>query len=261
VSGDYAYLSDLYWMNSKTYTGNVVGRDCNTANEIIISNDDKFFRKGVGFHAVSGNYDAYIDVNVEGLGFTKLAAYVGVSESLSPHDISMAAVKFAVFGDGVKLWESGTLRFAQPMEAMECDITGVKILRLAVAGAPGISGAWATYGGAVISKSGNVTDEMLFEDYSFEPLPEDTTDAPTEPTTEAPTEPATEAPTDPVTEAPTAEGTVPATEAPTKVPAADGTAAPVETDPPKGGCGAALACGALTATAAAAVVFKKRKED
>ncbi len=171
VSGDYAYLSDLYWKDNATYSGNVVGRDCNTANEIIFSTDGKFFAKGVGFHAISSDYAAYIDVNVDGLGFTKFAAYYGVCETLTSHDISMASVKFAVFGDGQKLFESDAIKFGEPMKAMDCDITGVKTLRIAVAGAPAISGAWGTWGGAVISKSGNITDEMLYSEYTFEPMP------------------------------------------------------------------------------------------
>jgi len=187
VSGDFAYLSDLYWVDNATYSGNVVGRDCNTANEIIFSSDDKFFEKGVGFHAVSGQYAAYIDVNLEGLGYTKFAAYYGVCETLTSHDISMASIKFAVFGDGQKLFESDTVKFGEPMKPMECDITDVKILRLAVAGAPSISGAWGTWGGAVISKSGEINDDMLYSEYTFEPLPPET-DAeetqPTEPDTE-----------------------------------------------------------------------------
>ena len=264
VSGDYAYVSDLYWLDAKTYTGNVVGRDCNTANEIIFSNDGKFFPKGVGFHAVSGNYDAYVDVNIEGLGFTKLAAYYGVCETLTPHDISMAQVKFAVFGDGAKLWESGTMQFGEDMLPMDCDVTGVKTLRLAVAGAPGISGAWGTYGGAVLSKSGEITDDLLFSEFSFD---EPVTDAPvTDPETPTETDPETPTETDPATNPVTQPDTTPEpdTPAPTE-PTTTAPETPDESDtrPQKKGCGAALgmASVAIPLTACAAIVLKKRKED
>jgi hypothetical protein len=257
VSGDYAYISDLYWLDTKTYTGNVVGRDCNTANEIIFSNDGKFFGKGVGFHAVSGSYDAYLDINIEGLGFTKLAAYYGVCETLTSHDISMAQVKFAVFGDGAKLWESGTMRFGEDMLPMECDITGVKTLRLAVAGAPGISGAWGTYGGAILSKSGEITDDLLFSEFSFD---EPATDTPaTDPDTPAETDPVTDPVTEPNT---TSEPETPASTEPAVTTAPEATV-PSYTEPVGKGCGSALgmtACG-ITAAACAAVALKKRKED
>lgn len=194
VSGDLAYVSDLYFKSSSTYSGNVVGRDCNTANEIIFSTDGKFFPKGVGFHASSGDYTAYADVNIEGLGFTKFAAYVGVCETLSPHDISMASVGFALFGDGEKLWESGAVKFGEAMKPMEADISGVKILRLAVRGMPSISGAWATWGGAVMSRSGNIKDTDIYSDKSLEDLfgDTDTTPAVTDKDDVTDTEPLTE---------------------------------------------------------------------
>ena len=251
VSGDYAYVSDLYWMDNNTYPGNVVGRDCNTANEIIFSNDGKFFAKGVGFHASSGDYTSFVDVNIEGLGFTKFAAYYGVCETLTAHDITMASVKFAVFGDGVKLWESDAMKFGQDMASMDCDISGVSVLRLAVAGAPGIGGAWGTWGGAVISKSGNITDDMIYLD------PADVTEPPME--TDSPTEPET----NPVTEP----STVPETEAKTAAPTEPETTVPVtdtesETQPQKKGCGAAMSTASVgIALTACAALLRKKKED
>ena len=244
VSGDYAYVSDLYWMDNNTYPGNVVGRDCNTANEIIFSNDGKFFDKGVGFHATSSDYTSYVDVNIEGLGFTRFAAYYGVCETLTAHDITMASVKFAVFGDGVKLWESDAMKFGQDMAPMDCDISGVSVLRLAVAGAPGIGGAWGTWGGAVISKSGNITDGMIYLD------PADVTEPPTESETDPVTEPETAPATEQDTTAPENQVTVPETD-----PESD-------TQPQKNGCGAVIGtASAGIALTACAAVLNKKKED
>ena len=245
VSGDYAYVSDLYWMDNNTYPGNVVGRDCNTANEIIFSSDGKFFEKGVGFHATSSDFTSYVDVNIEGLGFTKFAAYYGVCETLTAHDISMASVKFAVFGDGVKLWESDAIKFDEAMKAMDCDISGVSVLRLAVAGAPGISGAWGTWGGAVLSKSGNIEDGMIYVD------PADMTEQPTEPKTDTTTEPET---------LPTTDQDTPALENEDAVPETDSV---FDTQPQKKGCGAAIGTASvgISLTAGAAVALKKKRED
>ena len=253
VSGDYAYISDLYWVTNQAYNGGSAIRDGNCAGEYIWSCDLKRFPKGIGIHAASSSYNAYVDINIEGAGYTKLASYVGVCETLSGNDISMAAVKFTVIGDGKTLFQSDTMRYGQPMEYMECDVTGVKTLRLAVAGAPSISGAWCIWGGAVLSKSGDVSDISFYRELVIEnPTPE--TDPPEE-TTEAPAE----TPTDPVTEAPT----TPETEAPTETP----TEAPVETPAPSdtaetdGGCKSALAGVAVLATGAAALALTKRKED
>lgn len=272
VSGDYAYLSDLYWKDNATYPGNVVGRDCNTANEIIFSADGKFFEKGVGFHAVSGDYAAYIDVNIDGLGFTKFAAYFGVCETLTPHDISMACIKFAVFGDGKMLFESDPIRFGEPMKPMDCDITGVKNLRLAVAGAPSISGAWGTWGGAVISKSGEITDDMLYSEYTFEPMPpevdtEESTSPEVDTETVTPPETNTEAITSPSDEIPTEAVTSPETEALSEVQtpyesnestSVANTQAPADS----GGCGSTLSASLLLMLlGGAAVCIRNRKRE
>ena len=253
VSGDYAYISDLYWVTNQAYNGGSAIRDGNCAGEYIWSCDLKRFPKGIGIHAASSSYNAYVDINIEGIGYTKLASYIGVCETLTGNDISMAAVKFTVIGDGKTLFQSDTMRYGQPMEYMECDVTGVKTLRLAVAGAPSISGAWCIWGGAVLSKSGDVSDISFYRELVIEnPTPE--TDPPEE-TTEAPAE----TPTDPVTEAPT----TPETEAPTETPTETPTEAPAPSDTAEadGGCKSALAGVAILATGAAALALTKRKED
>ncbi len=257
LDGDYTYVSDLYWLDTVTYPGNSDGRDSNTCNEMIFSSDGTYFPKGVGLHATSGDYSAYVEVNIEGLGYTKFAAYYGVCETLSGHDISMATVKLAVFGDGKMLFESEAMAFGEPMKPMTCDITGVKTLKLAVAGAPGIAGAWATWGGAVLSKSGEITDDMLFEAENVFDVTEpevtepDVTEAPTgaltEPATEPVTEATTEVPTEAVSKADTAEASDPATE-------------PV-TEAPAGGCASSMAGAAVLTVSAAAVLTRKKKEE
>ncbi len=264
LEGDYTYVSDLHWLDTVTYPGNSDGRDSNTCNEMIFSADGTYFPKGVGLHATSGDYTAFVEVNIDGLGYTRFAAYYGVCETLSAHDISMATVKLAVFGDGELLFESETMTYGEPMKAMDCDITGVKTLRLAVAGAPGIAGAWATWGGAVLSRSGEITDDMLFQaEDMFQETESVTTDASTEAPTEASTEPATEAPTAPVVESTTEAPTAPVTDTPAEAVTSTEAPAESETDATARGCSSALIGGAvLSATAAAALVLaKKQKED
>ena len=258
TKGDYAYAGDLYWITNQAYSSGSAIRDGNCAGEYIWSCDLKRFPKGIGIHAASGSYTAFVDINVESIGYTKFATWYGVCETLSGNDISMASVKFAVFGDGKKLFESGTMRYNQPMEYTEVDVTGVKTLRLAVAGAPSISGAWCIWGGAVLSKSGDVSGIEFYRELVLDATTSET-DPPSEPETEAPTDPGTEAPTETegaVTDPETHDGTVPLTEAPT---AGDTVQ---EAAPPKGGCGAARAAVSATALAsAAAITLRKRKED
>ena len=259
VSGDHAFVSDLYWITNQAYNGGSAMRDTNCAGEYIWSCDLKRWEKGIGIHAASGSYNAYVDVNIEGLGYTKLATWYGVCETLSGNDISMCSIKFAVFGDGTKLFESGTMRYNQPFEYVEVDLTGVKTLRLAIAGAPGIAGAWGIWGGAVLSKSGDVSGISFYRELVIEnPAPEtdpaeETTEAPTEPITEAPTE----VPTEPVTEAPSE--TLSDTETAAETSAE--TSAPTETVEASGGCNATLAGAGVLLTGAAALALTKRKED
>ncbi len=257
IMGDYTYISDLYWTDTATYPGNVPGRDSNTCNEMIFSADGTYFPKGVGLHAISDKYDAFVEVNIDGLGYTRFAAFYGVCETLTTHDITMAQVKLAVFGDGELLWESGTMTFGKPMERMECDIRDVKTLRISVAGAPGIAGAWATWGGAVLSKSGDVTDDMLFRELSFDN--ETTPESEALPETTPESETTAEAVTDPITDtaADTSTDTAPTT--------APDTAADSLTETklaPQGGCTSSVALGATVAgAAAAALLCRQRKED
>lgn len=252
TKGDYAFASDLYWLTNQAYSGGSAIRDGNCAGEYIWSCDLKRFPKGIGIHAASSGYTAYVDINIASLGYTKFASWYGVCETLSGNDISMATVKFAVFGDGNKLFESDTMRYNQPMEYIEVDVTGVKTLRLAVAGAPSISGAWCVWGGAVLSKSGDVSEVEFYKELNFDVTAPDT-EAPTEPETA----PDTEAPTEPaVTDPETREETAPLTEAP-----AEGNTVREE-DPPKKGCASALAgVSALAMASAAALTLRKRKED
>ena len=259
TGGDHAYASDLYWITNQAYSGGSAIRDGNCAGEYIWSCDLKRFPKGIGIHAASSSYTAYVDINIASLGYTKFASWYGVCETLSGNDISMAAVKFAVFGDGAKLFESGTMRYNQPMEYAEVDVTGVKTLRLAVAGAPSISGAWCVWGGAVLSKSGDVSGIKLCEELVLDATTSET-EPPTDPETDVPTDPATEAPTETagaVTEPDTqSRETDPVGDAPTEEDSRQ------ETDPPAKGCGSALTgAAALSLAAAAVAVLRKRKED
>ncbi len=248
IMGDYTYISDLNWTDTVTYPGNVEGRDSNTCNEMIFSSDGTYFPKGIGLHATTADYTAYVEVDIEGLGYTKFAAYYGVCETLSAHDISMAAVKLAVFGDGQMLWESETMTFGEPMRPMECDITGVKTLRLSVAGAPGIAGAWATFGGAVISRSGNITDDMLYdaENVFDDTAASEQTAAPTDPATD----PEPPSVTDPVTDPVTRPDSDTAPESAPETTKADGN-----------GCTSAAAGGALAVTACLVPALRKKREE
>ena len=178
VSGDFAYVSDLYF---KTYTGEAECRDRNTAGEMIVDHDGRYYPKGIGFHAGQG-YSTYIDVDIEGPGYTKFASYYGISLTLTSYDITMANIRFAVFGDGRKLFESKPVHYGDPMQYVEVNVKGVKTLRLSVSGNPKIDGGWGTFAGALLSKSGEVSDDLFFTDY-FDAISVKATEPSTDPAT------------------------------------------------------------------------------
>ncbi len=165
TQSDATYVSHLYWTDCATLSGNTVGRNTNNRGEPIVDSNGTTFPKGIGLHASTADYTSYVELNIDGLGYTQFASFYGVCTTQAA-DITMASLKFAVFGDGEKIWESDVMTHGTPMARMECDITGVKVLRLALAGdaskgEEAIWGGWGNWGGAIISKSGEITDEML----------------------------------------------------------------------------------------------------
>ncbi len=165
IAQDYAYVSDMYWIKSRTNAATKNIRDTSANNELIFSSDGTYFPKGIGLRASSTAFDAYIDVNIEGLGYTKFSSYYGMSWCMDIIDFSSAGVKFFVIGDGTVLFESGVMNYGTPLAKMECSVVGVKRLCIGIASATaeGVDVSWGTWGGALLSKSGNVTEEMLRE--------------------------------------------------------------------------------------------------
>ncbi len=154
---DKAYVSDLEWGASKSYDEAGVIRDGTTAQEEIYF-DSEYFEKGIGMHAVPTG-EAFVEINIEGLGFTTFAAYVGIADTLTSHDISMASVEFLVYADDTEVAKSEVKRFGEEPSLLKADITGCKVLKLVILpSSDGISGDWGTWGGAVLAKTDNLEE-------------------------------------------------------------------------------------------------------
>ena len=271
ISGKYTYASDMYWKDSISLTNNQIMRDANTANEWIFDSTMRIFEKGLGMHASSDGYTSYVEIDITGMGFKKFASYYGVCSTTSAFDISMASVKFAVYGDGTLLFESDVMKYNDPFAYMECDISGVSALKIAVAGAPSISGAWGTWGGAVLIKDGD-GHEILDADPATTDEPEQTTAEPAQTTAEpeqttAEPEQTTTQPEQLSTSVDTvsnpAETTTNGTDAATTATAATsgtaGTDAETASDERKTGCGSAV-CGILAVFVLAAIPLTAAKK-
>jgi alpha-galactosidase len=81
------------------------------------------FARGLGTHALSR-----LAIVLNG-GAARFQAFVGVDDDAV---YSSGSVVFRVVGDGRTLWKSPVMRFGQPAQAVDVDLTGVKSLLLAV---------------------------------------------------------------------------------------------------------------------------------
>jgi hypothetical protein len=156
---DTVYLSDIVWTESYSYKNGQVGdfatKDANNAEEELWIAGE-FFEKGICMHAIP-SAEAFVEFNIEGLGFTTFASYIGIAESML-YDLSMATVSFKVYVDGVEKYSKDLMVPEDPAEKICVDITDAKVLRIAIGdgGKDGISGDWGAFCNAKLTK---LTDE------------------------------------------------------------------------------------------------------
>ena len=85
-----------------------------------ISIGGRTFDRGVGTHAQS---DLYLELDGEVERFT---AFVGVDDAAGPR----GSVRFLVYGDGKRLFDSGVMKGGQEARPVDVPLTGVRRLRL-----------------------------------------------------------------------------------------------------------------------------------
>ncbi|MFJ4964041.1 sulfatase-like hydrolase/transferase [Streptomyces sp. NPDC088729] len=129
-----AYMSDLTWVSAVNAWG-PVERDASNGKQAAgdgspISLSGTVYAKGLGVHARS-------DVLFHLGGRAKrLTAHVGIDD-FSARQSDAGAVRARVLGDGVPLFDSGTLTAAGGPKRVDVDVTGVFALRLLVEDANG----------------------------------------------------------------------------------------------------------------------------
>jgi glucose/arabinose dehydrogenase len=121
-----SYVSDLTWVSATNGWGPV---ERNMSNAELPAGDGGpitlngvTFAKGLGVHAAS---DVVLAL---GGSCSALRATVGVDDEVG----SLGSVRFAVFGDGVKLWESAVLTGSSASVPVDVDVTGRDLVRLSV---------------------------------------------------------------------------------------------------------------------------------
>ena len=83
------------------------------------------FEKGLGAHAQSE-----IAYNIDGQGYTKFEAYVGIDYYQVAQGEVPSSVTFRVLVDGVEMFNSGEMTVHDPMRKVEVDITGARTIQL-----------------------------------------------------------------------------------------------------------------------------------
>lgn len=150
------YLSDLKLGSSYSFNS-LLGIDAANMNEGLVVNTEEF-SKGFAMYASSHAGDAYVEINIEDLGFKTFAAYVGIGDLLMSNNMNGTAI-FMVEVDGVEVAKSSICKYGEDPVLLKADITGGKVLRLSVSNAgDGVDGDLAVWGKAVVSKSTEVDD-------------------------------------------------------------------------------------------------------
>ena len=120
------YLSDLsYESNSATGWGSIMKDKSVDGKTLTLydGNQEKTFEKGMGIHATANLY-----YNIEGMGFKKFTAYMGVDREANQD----GNVKFNVYTDNKQVYTGEAVTRASEMAKLDISVEGVKILRLNV---------------------------------------------------------------------------------------------------------------------------------
>lgn len=125
------YLSDMDYVAEESsggwaQKGTLVNDGSIENNPLTLMDEDgetRVFQKGLGSHA-----DCTLVYNIEGLGYTEFSAYVGIDQEITARNEASAA--FRIYGDGVLLAETDTMRADTPMKFLSVSVEGVRVLKL-----------------------------------------------------------------------------------------------------------------------------------
>lgn len=162
------YVSDLKLGSSYSYNS-LLSIDMGSPSEGLAIGST-MYDKGLAMWASSHEGDAFVEINIEGLGFKTFASYVGVGDLLMV-DNSEGTVIFIVEVDGREVARSNVCKYGDEPVLLSADITDGKVLRLSVSDAgDGTAGDLAVWADAVVSKSVDM-DEVFKDIASITPEP------------------------------------------------------------------------------------------
>lgn len=145
-SGSTSYLSDMAWVSASNAWGTVERNKSNgergstDGNQIRVAG--KAYDKGLGVHA-----DSTIVYKLD-KKFSTFNSDIGIDDEVN----SAGSVEFEVWGDGVKLFDSGLVRGSDALKSFQLDVRNITELKLVTTGAgDGISYDHADWANARVS--------------------------------------------------------------------------------------------------------------
>lgn len=116
------YLSDINWKSQSTSFQPLPTQKDKSVYLQPITIKDKTYTKGIGTHAIS-------EIVYElGGNFVLFRSDIGVDREVGDY----GSVVFQVFGDGIKIYDSGVMTGANQAKSLNVDVRGVKQLKLVV---------------------------------------------------------------------------------------------------------------------------------
>lgn len=122
-----AYLSDLTWNPGATVGYGEIQKDKASSGSMIrlpdADGNPVTFEKGIGTHA-----ESVISYNVEGQKYQRLQGYVGID--YAKFNDGYDGVQFQVYGDDIKLFDSGVMLSKTPMKFFDVEVGEAKVITL-----------------------------------------------------------------------------------------------------------------------------------
>ncbi len=149
------FLSDLEFLRATR-----VVRDT-TYMFTDLSINGEVYSKGLCMSAGHFPGSEFVEINIEGLGFTTFASYIGVDDVTNAnYSAGMdTTVKFYVEVDGVVKYESDVMTIAEDPRLVVVDVTDAKVLKLYTSPVDdGVGTDICVWGNAALGKTSNIEE-------------------------------------------------------------------------------------------------------
>ncbi len=149
------FLSDLEFLRATR-----VVRDT-TYMFTDLSINGEVYSKGLCMSAGHFPGSEFVEINIEGLGFTTFASYIGVDDVTNTnYSAGMdTTVKFYVEVDGVVKYESDVMTIAEDPRLVVVDVTDAKVLKLYTSPVDdGVGTDICVWGNAALGKTSNIEE-------------------------------------------------------------------------------------------------------